>query len=509
MVGDIERAIEESDFRWVRVGLVVEAPRMEADGPNVNVRVLRLGLFSARFEFLRTALGFMAQVRAEHSQALRDGRLEIGRKLQSITSDDGRIVIRNEQEGDLLRATLKKYQSQRWHGELQSFVQDIELQNERKFGEWLADLMSKTGIHDASSLVRWLVSSRDATGISIQRSRLHVPVESWPADSESGGSTRKVVGFPPLDSADVDENCFERWLGWKRFLTGRQIIPDRRGQDIDLAFDVGAIQRRIAKWYARGRERAAVSPGDVRVVVAGDGFSPGREGMQVAKRLLGEHEQLILDANVEYMRILHTKGLHFGWAKGLGISLGQRKKGASVILRLEPERAASVSVVMVMQRMLGTGKQTRTDTLEGWSVLFCGVVVEEMSVGSDYAVAMFTEVGFGPDGGGNPELVYFAREHCEGLLRQDRSRIRSRIGKELRRDYDAALLKIVTDWLVLLKKEMEEHELSCPETLGRRLGIRDFRFVKLALEHLSSGAEPTAAAEALWSSYEAWPNLVE
>jgi hypothetical protein len=97
---------------------------------------------------------------------------------------------------------------------------------------------------------------------------------------------RRPVVPAPLDSRDIDRDSYSRWVGWKRFVRGRHVVPDTRGKDIDLVFTEDTICARIAGWLDDARSAAEDSPGEVLVVVAGDGLSPDRESITEAGALL-------------------------------------------------------------------------------------------------------------------------------------------------------------------------------------------------------------------------------
>jgi hypothetical protein len=409
VTGDLERALRENDPRHVRVGLVIEAPVVEPDGEGVAVRVLRCGLFSSRIEFLRTAHALLATLREQHASLVRQEPLASSSVVQTLLGPDEAIVPPVDRASlTALGQELRRLQQGLWRDALRHDVVEESLSSPTDIGSWLQRTMNRSGVLDPVGLRR-LVDDQE---LRVDPSRLEADLLT----SAPIPLRRRTRILPPLSADEVDADTYARWVSWKRFLRQRQLVPDTRGQDLDLMFDEVAIGDRILRWFQQASEQAARVPGQVQIVMAGNGLRP-QPGDPVENPLVRAHLNLLLDANVRYLRIQHATGSYLRWLKGLVVALHHRDpNGAPAGLRFEREHGTSVNIILVMVRDHPAGRDWNFD---GWRVERCAVLVS--SLGGSVPggrVGVFTEPLPGRAVGNNPELLQYGRAHCEALLMQ-------------------------------------------------------------------------------------------
>jgi hypothetical protein len=285
-----------------------------------------------------------------------------------------------------------------------------------------------------------------------------------------------------------------------------QSIPDTRGKDLDLAFDGIEIRSRVAAWFEYAQGVAEKRPGEVLVVVAGDGLNPMRDVVDRASSLLHAHRRLLRDSAVRYLRIQHAQATHLCWLKDFLATVDERSDdGESVGLNLEAEHGASVSVVMVAVRH----PEHRADgpgwTLEGWEILRCGVLFADLS-GShgDVRVAMFTEPHHERV---NQELLHFGRVHCERLLGQGPG------GALSPKDFQQDLVDQLARWVERVRRWSVTASMVPPpgkartRWIARRLGIADPVLAEMLGAQMDEVGDHHEAARLLWEQVEPWPGL--
>jgi len=502
-IGDIERAVRERDYRAVRVALIVEAATIEAVGAEARVRVVRLGLFSARPEFLKTVAALFCQVRADHATLIRQA---VAKK--DIVLSDGvkpvHPVEAPEDAGSLakLGGLIRRTQLHLWRRSLASVVQQCDFTKDTDVGRWLADVMTRTGILDTEALKALLIRETPA-GWAAHRSFVDDGLTPEVLSvKQSRLATIKVI--PPVMADEVDADNFERWIGWKRFLTSRNLIPDTRGKDLDLAFTGDAIQVRVSRWFKEARERAKDQPGSILVVIAGDGLSPDREDSKAGMELLQEHERLLLDSRVGYIRIQYAHGTHVGWMKGF-TDLVHRRRGqvAPIGFQLESEHGSSVNVVLLATRESGQPIESSSWSLDGWQVERCGVVVSDLGMEvHDYRVGLFTEPPLNESALPNLELLQFGREHCEGLMKQGGIKTLGRDGAaqcKLLRAVGQGLLK---EWMIKARNEQGDRQED--GSLLNRLNVVEPEVATRIREVLATPTEYDRAAKEIWDDTVPW-----
>lgn len=500
VTGDLSRALREGDRRYVRVGLVIEAPVLEPDRDRVALRVLRCGLFSSRPEFLKTAEALLGSLREQHATLVRQPPLADAASVQDLLGPGDAILP----PGDLehLRALgedLRDLQQRLWRDALRREVHEEVLDDPDAIGSWLCRTMSRSGVLDPTRL-RDLLLDPDGRVVP---ARLDAPPQAPPAPPPP----RALHIRPPIAATDVDADDLPRWVSWKRFLRQRQVVPDTRGQDLDLLFDEGALSERLVRWFAQARERAAQAPGRVQVIMAGNGLRPRGRGPAPTPLVRG-HVELLLDPKVRYLRIQHATGSHLRWLKGLVSTLRHRPDhGAPAGIRFEGEHGTSVNMILVATRddPAPTGW-----SLEGWRVERCAVLVS--SLGGRLPggrVGVFTEPLPGRDVGSSAELLQYGRAHCESLLLQ---------GGVPTIDGDAEQAEFVfveqlARWIERAR-DLRDSPLPVPEGrrareawLRSRLGLADTDLVGILVRELGSDAPARPIARAIWDMVVPWPEI--
>jgi len=521
VAGDLAHAQQTGDTRHVRVALLIEAATVEAAGATAQVRVVRSGMVSSRSELVSAAAGVIEALRGEHKYQVRHGALREEPGLSDLLLPDDALETRGDPEAvETLRSSLYRVQLRLWCDQLlHELPEPVALPDDTALGRWTAQIMSATGILDADSLQAVAVR-RDGSGWVADPARIHRLYErahARPVDSGSlwsVGAPQAPVSPPvPLQADHVDADDLERWVGWKRFVRGVQVVPDTRGNDMDLAFSGGDIRGTLVRWLDRARELAAERPGDVMIVVAGDGLNPSRDLLPDTMSLLRSHRAALRDKNVQYLRIQHAQGTHLSWMKDfLHAVEGRPPDSRSVALQFEAEHGATVNAVLVLERDRAV-PAPRPWSLDGWSLLASGVILSDLQVsgGEDYKVGMFTERLDGRVEGVNQELLHFGRAHCEGLLIQAGARVRADHGPPPTERFEAALIQQIARWIerVRLWKSASQTAPRDIQARGRwvaqRLGLADARLARALAREMDRDTPPVHAATRLWASVPPWP----
>jgi len=520
--GDLRRALRTGDTRHVRVALLIEAATVEPDVGTARVRIVRAGMISAKVEVIRAAAEVIDALRREHHHLVTSGALAYPEVVPLLDEGGALEAVALPQRMTLLRSTLLRLQLRLWVDALQhELVTPSRLRSPVALGRWLAHTMSTTGILDADAL----------KALCVRRTG-----KEWVADPARVAAAHEALLEPSLDvdtldavlpaslavparpspvqpclASDVVADDLERWVGWKRFVRGAQMLADTRGKDLDLAFDERKIQDRIIEWFELASQQAAANPGDTLVVVAGDGLNPQRENVDQAWALLRAHRSLLLDANVRYLRIQHAQGTHLSWLKDVMGVLADRPDGQPVALQFEAEHGATVNVVMVARR---DGKApTKAWSLEGWSIESCGVVLSDLEGegARHYKVAMFTDR---QERSINQELLHFGRAHCEGLLKQSGARVRGVRGSPEPEAIEGAMVAQIARWI----ERVRQWRLKLPPVVSTReersrwvsrsLGLADERLARALVGEMDSEVPVDVAAAALWASVDPWPGAM-
>lgn len=539
VAGDLEHALRTGDTRHVRVAVLVEAATVEPDGPTARVRVVRSGLVSSRSEVIRAADSLLGSLRSEHRYQMRHGALRGEAAVHELVVD-GAIETRPDPEALAgLRSSLIRAQLRLWCDLLlHEVTEPVRLATPDELGHWLAQTMTSTGILDASAL-RSMAIRRDGGGFTADPEtiarlyeRVHTPSGAGAElpipgvlglDPAGEGAPLLIVGASggaslpqPLLARDVTADTLERWVGWKRFVRGVETIPDTRGKDMDLAFSPRVIRPTLIRWFEAAQRLAAEHPGDVMVVIAGDGLNPTRDRLSDAFALLAAHRRCVIDPNVRYLRIQHAQGTHLSWMKDFLIALDHRPmEGPSVQMQFEVEHGATVNVVMVLQRDLEATEPPREWSLDGWALLSCGVILSDLESRhtKDYQVGMFTDrlpQSHGPSpGGANQELLHFGRAHCDGLLLQARARTEQRVTST--EQFERSLVDQIARWIERVRVWRHSSQ-SAPRDVeargrwvARRLGLADARLARALAREMERDTPAAVAAAHLWDSVPPWP----
>ncbi len=520
VAGDLDAALRTGDSRDVRIALLVEAASVEPFGATARVRVVRAGMVSARPEVLAAAADVLSALRVEHRYIVRHGALRNEPGLRDLMLDDDSLVAAPDPERlEQLRGALVRTQLRLWCDQLRhELTEPVRLSTDLDLGRWLARTMAATGILDADAL-QSLAVRRDGSG--------------WVADPSSVASTSErlraapaasppllMFGPPPspsppqpLHARSVVADDLERWVGWKRFVRGVQSVPDTRGKDLDLAFSGRVIRSKITRWFDEVRERGSDAPGEFMVLVAGDGLNPARDPVADTWEFVRGHRRVSVDPNLHYLRIQHAQGTHLSWMRDFLDGLAQRPEDAhSVSLLWEEEHGSTVNVVMVLQRH---DDRTHEDpwSLAGWEALCCGVVLSDLGAtgSSDYKVGLFTERLHGHPHCINQELLHFGRAHCEGLMSQAGTRVRSDRGVPPIAALEQGLVQQLARWIERVRV-WRRTSRTAPRDLeararwvARRLGLADARLSRALAREMGRDTDVLQTARELWRSVPAWP----
>ena len=525
VAGDLEHAIEAGDTRHVRVAVLIEAATVEPDIGTARVRVVRSGLVSSRPEVVRAAMGLLRTLRWEHRYEIRHGALRHEAGIQALVGPDDCLEARPDPEAlEVLRGSLVRAQLRLWTDQLlHELGEPVELADDAALGRWLAEIMSLTGIMDASAL-RVMAVRRQGSGyvadpehIRRMYAKVHAPQEGdpvpplWMAAPVSSPSPPQ-----PLHARDIDADLLERWVGWKRFVRGVQVVPGTRGNDMDLAFNAEVVRRRLATWFDAASDLGDAEPGELLVVIAGDGLNPTRDRLSDTWAMFQAHRRVVLDPNVHYLRIQHAQGTNLAWMKDFLNALHQRPSHAhSAGVQFEAEHGATVNVVLVARRGQGGTESTQEWSLDGWDLLSCAVILADLEASEEARqVALFTgdpgrEVPI------NQELLHFGRAHCEGLLRQAGARVRAARGALPTQALERCLVDQITRWIERVRL-WGQSSRSVPRDIddrgrwvARRLGLADVRLARALAREMDRETPAASAAEALWASVPPWPGGTE
>jgi predicted deacylase len=519
VTGDPELALRTGDTRHVRVALLVEAATVEPDGASARVRVVRAGLVSTRREVLTAASNLLSTLRREHSSLVHLGMNEDPAIARLLLPDDALEAVADAEALAALRASLYRVQLRLWSDQLRTELPEpVPLATEAEVGGWLARTMAATGILDPVALHRLVVRpATNATGwvadpAAVQEvyDEVHREVES-PPPLVAVGTVPIPTPPQPLFASELCADDLERWVSWKRFVRGVEVVPDTRGKDLDLVFRGAEIRDRLIRWYAEARARAAERPGEVKVVIAGDGLNPTRDQLGDAFELYRAHRALVLDPNLHFLRIQHAQGTHLSWMKDLLLTLALRPPGSQPMsLQFEVEHGASVSVILVLER--DTDSPVRSWSLDGWEVTHSAVILSDLEArgANDYKVGLFTEGGLGRSGNANYELLHFGRAHCEGLLSQGGTRVGG-VGAVTTDRLEEALVVQISRWIERARvwRRSSQTTPSDPDERGvwvaQRLGLSDGRLARAIGVQMETGTPALRAARELWAHEPIWP----
>jgi len=246
-------------------------------------------------------------------------------------------------------------------------------------------------------------------------------------------------------------------------------------------------------------------PGDVMVVIAGDGLNPSRERVDQAWPLLRHHRDLLAEERIRYLRIQHAQGTHLSWARDFLATLRTRSDPSTVSLQWEAEHGASINIVLVALRHRGA-QDTNEWSLENWDIARCGVLFANLAGrGSDYQVGLFTERMHGEI---NQELIHFGRAHCHGLMRQ------ASVGDTGQAagvdEFEDILVDQIARWLERIRGW--RRSLSMPPAgrsraswIAQRLAIADDRLAAWLERHMLTDEPALELAREMWQEIAPWP----
>ena len=494
VAGDLERARAAGDLRHVRVAVIIEAPVVESDQDQATVRALRFGLVSSRRPFLDLAHTLISRLRAEHSALVRQPPLADAEAVHdALGPRDALLPPADPAHLRALGDAIRDLQLRLWRDSLRHVVQPERLEPDQ-VGAWLARTMRGSGVLDAHGLRTLLLDD-----LQVEPSRLLEPAR-YARTRPSGGHTRVK---PPICADDVDADSLSRWVGWRRFLAGSQVVPDTRGEDVDLLFDEVVIAERLGAWLRDARAAAAQAPGRVMVIMAGDGLRPGER--QSRQGLVQEHTDLLLDPNVRYLRIQHARGSYLRWLKGLVNTLRRRPDdGAPAHIRFESETGASINLVILAE---AEGETDGSVSLNGWRFTRCAALVSSLGQRGATRVGVFTEQL--RDREANQELLQFARAHVDGILMQEGSPTV---------DGDAELAEFlfverIARW-INRARDLRDTPFPVPDDprdrarwLQARLGLADPALVRALVREMERDDPARPTARALWDIVVPWPEI--
>jgi len=508
VAGDLDRALESGDVRHVRVALLIEAATVEPVGPTARIRVQRTGIVSARHEVLQAARGLLTTLRREHRDQIRHGVFRDEPAIESLRLDDDSIeTTADASRLRELREALRRVQLRLWCDQLLGVLaQPVELPDDASLGRWLARTMAQTGVLDPDA-IRAIAVVGDGSGYVADPSR----IEDFYAIVSSDDGAPRILDDPPMPPSappqplfaeQVDADDLERWVGWKRFVRAVQVVPDTRGKDLDLSFSLDDMRERLVGWFDGARRAAEVAPGQVMLVVAGDGLSPGRQ--QRLQGMYEAHRRCVLDDNLCYLRIQHAQGTHLSWMKDfLEACRSRGPAGAPLELQLEAEHGATVNVVLVLEREPSVAEPSAQHALDGWTIRRCAVILADVERTSRSApLAFFTEES---SNGVNQELLHFGRAHCEGLWLH---------GKQLSSsidDFEDHLVSQIAAWVEHVRMWWRKSRTvpRDPEErarwIAKRLGLTDARLARLLALEMNGSRPALEVAEALWAGVPPWP----
>lgn len=518
VAGDLDLALKTGNRRGCRVAVLIEAATVEPDEETARVRVVRSAVVGARVELLRAARNVIRALRQEHRHLVGDTEIFHDPKLGRLIGPSGVIEsVPDPQLIEALRCCVLRLQLRLWCDSLRSeFDGPLFLPNSRALGRWLSAVMTRSGILDVDSLRRLLIRPNGSGWVAdISRlERLAASATSQDFDDLLLVPPPRPSPRQPILAVDVDGDNLERWIGWKRYLRGFDVINAERGKDLDLVFSERGIRDRITRWLKRAQEIAARRPGQVMVVMAGDGLNPNREQQELRAGLLQTHRDVLVDPNVRYLRIQHAQGTHLAWMKHMIETLSTRPSGGEpVALLFEAEHGATVNVVMVCVREGDTDPWS----LEGWNIECCAAIVSDLEnqIERDYKLALFTE-RMGERREINQELLHFGRAHCEGLLKQVGWRARGDQGAPEPGAIAAIFCRHLERWVEQVRALGTGGIIEAPEAeedrvgwVARQLGIADHRLARALASEMLGATPAEVAARKLWVDASAWPMVGE
>jgi hypothetical protein len=500
LTGDVERALADHDFHHVRVAMVVEASSVEVDAgaqAEVRTRTVRSGMLGSRPELLRIAHGMVQALRGEHEELWRSGALA-DLETADMLGADGAIALDAGSSADVLLETLFQVQLGVWRGSLRPHLHAEGLtRSGEAVARRVAELMRWTGISDPDGLLR--VAFRPVEGGWVDDLAALDRPQAWAEWASSPGSGHRVPE-QVLESADINRDNLDRWLGWKRFVAEVQALPGRSGRDLDMVFDGAEIRDRVGAWMARAAARGEREPGVWRLVIAGQGLDPRLAHDEAWLGVMAAQRSSLRSPGLALTRIQNTRATHLRWIHAFLQDAVARPSGsAPVELCWEAEHGGSINVLLLARRTTASAEGAAW-SLEGWQVERAAVIVHDLHERSDQGdqLALFTE----PDGKGvvNQELLHFARAHCEGLLRQARSRYRLHPGGGaalVRSGPEAPLLERIA--LVVAEARACSPVPSATE-LSTRFGLVDDELCEALERALPGDDEPVSVARRIWSA---------
>ena len=302
-------------------------------------------------------------------------------------------------------------------------------------------------------------------------------------------------------------------MGWKRFVRGMQVVPGTRGKDLDIAFSPITVRHTLTRWFNEAVSWAADAPGDVLVVIAGDGLNPTRHHLADTWALFQAHRRVVTDPRIAYLRIQHAQGTHLSWMKDFLSGLRDRPRHrtgdqAQVSVQFEAEHGASVNVVMVGRRDPLAAERASLASLEGWTLRGCAVVLSDLEATSEaQQIALLT----GTQAPVNPELLHFGRAHCEGLLLQAATPSLPDGSDDPASQLERRLVGQIARWIERVRLWGQSSK-SAPRDVddrgrwvARRLGLADARLARALAREMERDTPPNEAAMRLWDSVPRWP----
>jgi hypothetical protein len=510
IAGDPERALKLGDSRWVRIVVVIEAMTVEPDGAHVRRRVHRMGLVANRPSLMAAAVGWCTRLRAEHARLMGTPEFQPVAKMCASTQDGALGMPIDEKRLAVLRQTLVRHQLGRWASTLQGLGLKEERLEESQIGAWLADVASASGILDVAGLRAMLLRPRSDGGMSVEPD-LPERVAKSPASVERSTNPMlidPVFESPPVFSREVDCDNLERWVGWMRFVRGVERVPGQRGRDLDVYVGNDEVLAGVAEAFHDVVGRSQGMPGDLLVVVAGDGFRPEETYSPQASALMQAHQRLVAASGVHYLRVQHAPSVHMAWMKGVLLDAKQRAEGAgSVQIYWEEQHGRSVNVILVARRThCGLSPEesgyVRPVSLDGWTIERCFVMLatENGIANRGGQVAVATDKRSGPV---NAELLHFARSHCQGLLNQVTASSGEAMGSVERTQ------RVLERWIQRGRKgwsalEQPMNEAARMEWMRDHLGVDDRWLLEALSAELETARPACDIAQELWAGLRPW-----
>ncbi|MCA9568272.1 MAG: succinylglutamate desuccinylase/aspartoacylase family protein [Myxococcales bacterium] len=509
VIGDIDLALRTQDRRACRVAVLIEAATVEPDEDTARVQVVRTGVIGARTALLEAARRVIHGMKTEHRHLVAQNRF-LNSEAGQLLGPEG-LFPSDEASLDTLRNVVLRLQLRLWCEALRpELPKPLHLPNSRALGRWLAAVMTRSGVLDVDALRSLLIRPAGLGWVAdlarLERLAERGTAEELDAILMADDGTRSPR--QPVVAMDVDGDNLERWIGWKRYLRGFAVVPMDRGKDLDLVFSTETIRQRVTGWLYEACARASHKPGEVLVVMAGDGLAPEADH---TGDLLTAHRRMLLEPNLRYLRIQHAQGTHLAWMKDVVNTLRSRPaEGQPVSLLFEAEHGATVNVVMVCER----DGNTDAWSLEGWRVECAAVVVSDLegTQQTDYKLALFTE-RLGERGTINQELLHFCRAHCGGLLKQVGWRARGERGAPATGAIEGMYRHHLERWVDQVRSQVGGME-ACPtdatarvDWVIRQLGIADRELAAAIAAEMETDTPAPLVAERVWEGAASWPGL--